>query len=50
MDLADTVLAIDFGKPITVGAPEAVQADQDVIRAYLGEPHAVVETHTEGDE
>ncbi len=45
MDLADTVLAIDFGKPITVGTPREVQANQDVINAYLGEPHAVVETH-----
>jgi branched-chain amino acid transport system ATP-binding protein len=48
MDLADTVLAIDFGEPITIGTPREVQADENVIRAYLGEPHAVVETHGEG--
>ncbi len=49
MDLADTVLAIDFGKPIALGPPEQIQKNPDVIRAYLGEEHAVVETH-EGDE
>lgn len=49
MDLADTVLAIDFGKPIALGPPDQIQANPDVIRAYLGEEHAVVETH-HGDE
>ncbi len=44
MDLADTVLAIDFGKPIAIGAPSEIQANEDVINAYLGKPHAVVET------
>lgn len=44
MDLADTVLAIDFGKPIAVGSPSEVQENEDVINAYLGKPHAVVET------
>ncbi|NNC74761.1 MAG: ABC transporter ATP-binding protein [Acidimicrobiia bacterium] len=44
MDLADTVLAIDFGKPIALGTPEAIQRNPDVIRAYLGQEHAVVET------
>jgi branched-chain amino acid transport system ATP-binding protein len=37
MDLADRVLVLDFGKPISLGTPEVVQADPDVIRAYLGE-------------
>ncbi len=49
MDLADTVLAIDFGKPITIGRPREVQANEDVINAYLGRPHAVVETQSEGN-
>lgn len=49
MDLADTVLAIDFGKPITMGPPREVQRNEDVINAYLGKPHTVVETHTEED-
>ncbi len=36
MDLADRVMAMDFGKPITTGTPQEVQAHPDVIRAYLG--------------
>ncbi|HSM01219.1 MAG TPA: ABC transporter ATP-binding protein [Acidimicrobiia bacterium] len=43
MDLADTVLAIDFGKPIAVGTPSEIQSNQDVIRAYLGQEHAIAE-------
>jgi branched-chain amino acid transport system ATP-binding protein len=45
MDLADTVLAIDFGKPIALGPPDQIQKHPDVIRAYLGQEHAVVDTH-----
>jgi branched-chain amino acid transport system ATP-binding protein len=37
MDLADRVLVIDFGRPIACDVPEAVQANPDVIRAYLGQ-------------
>ena len=44
MDLADTVLVLDFGKPIAVGEPAAIQRNPDVIRAYLGEEHGVVDT------
>lgn len=36
MDLADRVLAMDFGKPITTGTPHDVQTNAEVIRAYLG--------------
>lgn len=36
MDLADRVMAMDFGVPITIGAPHEVQTHPDVVRAYLG--------------
>ena len=41
MDLADRVLVLDFGTPITTGTPDEVQRNPDVIRAYLGEEHRV---------
>lgn len=43
MDLADTVLAIDFGRAVAVGTPDEIQSNRDVIRAYLGQEHAVAE-------
>jgi branched-chain amino acid transport system ATP-binding protein len=43
MDLADSVLALDFGKPIARGGPAEIQAHPDVIRAYLGEEHRVAD-------
>jgi branched-chain amino acid transport system ATP-binding protein len=39
MDIAQRVLAVDFGEAIAVGAPEKIQKNPDVIRAYLGEEH-----------
>jgi branched-chain amino acid transport system ATP-binding protein len=43
MDLADNVLALDFGRPIASDRPQAIQANPDVIRAYLGEEHTVAD-------
>ena len=44
MDLADTVLALDFGRPIAAGPPLEIQSNRDVIRAYLGEEHATAKS------
>lgn len=41
MNLADEVLAIDFGRPIAIGKPRDVQHDPAVIRAYMGQDHEV---------
>ena len=37
MDIADKVLVVDFGKQIALGSPSEVQANPNVIKAYLGE-------------
>jgi branched-chain amino acid transport system ATP-binding protein len=43
MDLADRVLVLDFGRAIAVGTPAEIQRNDDVIRAYLGQEHAVAD-------
>jgi branched-chain amino acid transport system ATP-binding protein len=37
MDISSRVMAINFGKPVTLGTPEAVQQNPEVLAAYLGE-------------
>jgi ABC-type branched-subunit amino acid transport system ATPase component/ABC-type branched-subunit amino acid transport system permease subunit len=39
MNLADRVQVIDFGRTLRVGTPAEVQADENVIAAYLGTVH-----------
>ncbi len=38
--LSDRVLALSFGEPITIGAPEAVMNHPEVMKAYLGDEGA----------
>jgi branched-chain amino acid transport system ATP-binding protein len=37
MDIADRVMALNFGQPLATGLPEEIQSDPHVIAAYLGE-------------
>jgi branched-chain amino acid transport system ATP-binding protein len=39
MDLSDHITVLDHGKRIAEGEPAAIQANQDVIDAYLGIAH-----------
>jgi len=51
MGIADHVLVLDFGRVIARGSPSEVQANSDVIKAYLGEEfesRALDDTLSEG--
>ena len=41
MDLSDRVVVLDYGRKIADAVPEQVKRDNNVILAYLGEPHGV---------
>ena len=37
MDISDRILAINFGKLLTLGTPDQVQNNKEVLKAYIGE-------------
>jgi branched-chain amino acid transport system ATP-binding protein len=41
MDLSDRVVVLDYGRKIADSTPYEVKKDENVIRAYLGQPHGV---------
>ena len=41
MALSDRIVVIHFGKKIAEGSPQAVAADENVIKAYLGDEYVV---------
>jgi branched-chain amino acid transport system ATP-binding protein len=41
MDVADRIMVLNFGASIATGTPSEIQANREVIRAYLGEDEQV---------
>lgn len=44
MGVSDRIVVIDYGRKIAEGLPEEIQSNQEVIRAYLGDSNAIVES------
>jgi branched-chain amino acid transport system ATP-binding protein len=40
--LADRITVLVYGRVIASGAPDAIRANEEVKRAYLGDQHVVV--------
>ena len=41
MDLSHRLMVLDFGRKIAEGSPDAIKANEDVKRAYLGQDHGL---------
>lgn len=48
MGIADRVLVLDFGRAIAQGKPAEIQANSDVIKAYLGEEFGMTAPNDNG--
>jgi branched-chain amino acid transport system ATP-binding protein len=44
MEISSSVAVLDFGRLVTVGAPEVVANDPEVVRAYLGDANPASST------
>ena len=40
MDICDEIVVLSYGRKLAEGAPQAVQADPQVMAVYLGDDHA----------